>query len=453
MTLGTPISNGPQAQPVFATPGLKLNATTALAPPPTKPITPAPVAITQRQARSMMEFRKMLNANISQVTGRKVQVPEILAEEDLKLESMLEKLAPYHILQDSEHTSTALQKTDKLLDKALSCLVKRSENALTVANAILLKESHKAHHSPVEDRILLERMELDLQREVFEAEKKSFERAMKAFHRRDDSESDYEPDMSNIPVPRRGRKRRKRDPAETPARKQLLDVHGNPLAAEVITGLGKLAEFVPLNFDAEGQASRARLNLEKTKNDDSDSSALLIFSTDFASNHKTDSQRSATTASQTPSFDETYNLWQELMMQEQEEQFLRTDASPTNDVGLVHFRISLEAIFLSISFRDIIIGEFKFLVSELNGELSHEWSGLKYENGFSSYGTMREEVSEQSRSRNVSGGDAALIAAAQDLEAEFAAESMMSEENTAPQQHSEDPDIDAAIRSILTPTD
>lgn len=92
---------------------------------------------------------------------------------------LLEALAPYHVHQDADNTDEALLKVDRIIDDASTCLIERKRRVTDAIHAYWFRDSMFQLEPSLEDRVLVNRMMLELDRDVFETEKKEFEAALR----------------------------------------------------------------------------------------------------------------------------------------------------------------------------------------------------------------------------------------------------------------------------------
>ncbi|CAH8841809.1 unnamed protein product [Trichobilharzia szidati] len=229
-----------------------------------------PVALNLQQAARIGRLRAYLTNDLKLA----VEKPPVLSTSDTpKLPSpveLLEALAPYHVLNDADNTEEALNKVDKILEKSFNLLLEKKKETIETVNSLLFRESLQKLEPFLEDRLLLANMALDLERDIFTAEKEIFTEVTK--HDKEEvssnncnpavnpieSSKQEESTMSSKSTDHDDMMNRKRHSNKlTPILKHSTSLLPSPWCKL----LGPLAYLHPLTFDVNGKASVAEIQL------------------------------------------------------------------------------------------------------------------------------------------------------------------------------------------------
>ncbi|CAH8530071.1 unnamed protein product [Dicrocoelium dendriticum] len=381
---------------------------------------------------------------------------------------LLEALAPYHVHQDADNTDEALLKVNRIIENASICLSERKRRITDAVHAYWYRES--TLEPTLEDRVLVNRMMLELDRDVFEAEKKEFEEALKLSSPVGTVQTCE--DLSNdttISVPTTtstnvivnspcqtvlstsceqkptGPQRR----SEVPYLKHACSSLPPPWS----TLLGPVAYLRPRVFDAKGNASFSSFNFPVLsdgglKPDDSDVSVSAAV--------KPDEDMSPSTGTYSTVINDSSNKFSILRPPSPNDLDVKEDSSEDAEADLflgLGTRASRtcanECIMMDVTglLEDGVVGAAGALRARTRSVAFDETYDLWQE-------LMREEGIEMDEIKSMS------------LDISLDGSSALKDKNKASRQamengpndqvveiqHSEDPDLDAAIRSILSPS-
>ncbi|KAK4469087.1 hypothetical protein MN116_006675 [Schistosoma mekongi] len=174
---------------------------------------------------------------------------------------LLEALAPYHVLSDADNSKEALDKVDLILEKSVNFLLQKKKETIEAVNSLIFKESLHKLGPFIEDRLLVASMALDLERDIFTTEKEVFSEAS-ALHRDKDScvnEESSAVEVINEQSASSNSINDKRSPNKktTPILKHQVSLLPSPWCDL----LGPLAYLRPLIFDTDGKTAVAEINL------------------------------------------------------------------------------------------------------------------------------------------------------------------------------------------------
>ncbi|CAH8509595.1 unnamed protein product [Heterobilharzia americana] len=412
-----------------------------------------PVALNLQQAARIGRLRAYLTNDLKMA----VEKPPVLRNNDAsQLPSpleLLEALAPYHVLDDADNTKKALDKVDRILEESVNLLLQRKKETIEAVNSLIFKESLHKLEPFLEDRLLLANMALDLERDIFTIEKEIFAEASKC----DETvasdicntgsnvfESMNEECVLNKPTDD-GRKRP--NSKLTPILKHSTSLLPPPWCKL----LGPLAYLHPLTFDANGRTTVAEIKLpsEEPKYVSPQENTTHIQSQSYVNSPNdviiTDSTSKSNTAipphcehnSTTVTGDDDING--ESSDEAEADRLLglgistnrpKIDKNSVN--GLLEDGTSIEGI-KNHSECDEFDEAYEFwqeLMHERDISIGDMNSGL-LENNFDNESNSMDEPPNKSL-RLLDNGQS---------------------HNASAVQHSEDPDIDAAIRSILSTSD
>ncbi|KAF8571814.1 hypothetical protein P879_01360 [Paragonimus westermani] len=189
---------------------------------------------------------------------------------------LLEALASYHLYQDADNTKEAMLKVDRILEDATNLLRDRKRRIIEAVHAEFYRETMHQQESWLEDRLLCANMALDLEREVFESEKKVFlelkhvdhmpnslENNVKTSHEQpvEDASASTITDANSLDglsmYVKATLKNRRRKLPEVPILKYPVSLLPPPWSDR----LGPLAYLRPLTFDPDGNAKFASIHL------------------------------------------------------------------------------------------------------------------------------------------------------------------------------------------------
>ncbi|KAL7062662.1 hypothetical protein AAHC03_044 [Spirometra sp. Aus1] len=227
--LMSPQSANPAVRP---TPAVSVSASPSAAPSVIRP-----PALTVQQASRMTNLRSMLHSDHRRAVARPAADTQTCTEEEPKKEKrlptpeeLLELLLPYHTFQDLDNTPQAMEKVDTVLEKALHQLNKRKRQTESAVASIMYSEKWRRVDFDYADRLVVSKMALDLDQDIFTAEKAACESFLAALDR-------------EYPLPSSG-------------------LAENPCAATKPKSFRELldsAQFEPLTFDETGNARPASI--------------------------------------------------------------------------------------------------------------------------------------------------------------------------------------------------
>ncbi|BHF61755.1 hypothetical protein SprV_0100473100 [Sparganum proliferum] len=153
-----------------------------------------PPALTVQQASRMTNLRSMLHSDHRRAVARPAitaadtqtctEEGEQKKEERLPTpEELLELLLPYHTFQDLDNTPQAMEKVDTVLEKALNQLNKRKRQTESAVASIMYSEKWRRVDFDYADRLVVSKMALDLDQDIFTAEKAACESFLAALDR------------------------------------------------------------------------------------------------------------------------------------------------------------------------------------------------------------------------------------------------------------------------------
>ncbi|KAF6778723.1 hypothetical protein AHF37_01563 [Paragonimus kellicotti] len=189
---------------------------------------------------------------------------------------LLETLASYHLYQDADNTEEAMLKVDRILEDATNLLRDRKRRIIEAVHAEFYRETMHQQETWLEDRLLCANMALDLEREVFESEKKVFMELKHVDHMQNPLENDvktaYEQPVEDTSASvitdadsldglsmyvKATLKNRRRKLPKVPILKYPVSLLPLPWSDR----LGPLAYLRPLTFDQDGNAKFASIHL------------------------------------------------------------------------------------------------------------------------------------------------------------------------------------------------
>ncbi|VDL98167.1 unnamed protein product [Schistocephalus solidus] len=150
-----------------------------------------PPALTVQQASRMTNLRSMLHADHRRAVVRPTVTAADTEDGDKEKkekqlptpEELLELLLPYHTFQDLDNTPQAMEKVDTILEKALNQLNKRKRQTESAVASIMYSEKWRRVDFDYADRLVVSKMALDLDRDIFTAEKAACESFLAALDR------------------------------------------------------------------------------------------------------------------------------------------------------------------------------------------------------------------------------------------------------------------------------
>ncbi|CAL8098725.1 unnamed protein product [Calicophoron daubneyi] len=242
-----------------------------------------PSAFSIQQATRLGRMRSMLASDMKRSVER---IPAECDRSDtghrlLTPLELLEALAPYHILRDGDNTDEALLKVDQILDDSLAVLLRKKHEAIQAVNALLFKETMKME-THLEEKVILANMALSLERDVFTAEKTEYAEIIQLVpdmpcektananvnnkkhsnsqnesnsnHQFDDSSASDKMIISRV--------------QQKPSTVNYLKYPSSLLPSPWPNLFGPLANLRPLTFDTDGNAKWASLNLPEKSDPD-----------------------------------------------------------------------------------------------------------------------------------------------------------------------------------------
>ncbi|VDQ01354.1 unnamed protein product [Trichobilharzia regenti] len=393
-----------------------------------------------------------------------VERPPVLSTSDTsKLPTpveLLEALAPYHVLNDADNTEEALNKVDKILEKSVNLLLEKKKETIEAVNSLLFRESLQKLEPFLEDRLLLANMALDLERDIFNAEKEIFTEVTK--HDKEVSSNNCNPNVNPIESSKQDEStdennvnRKRQSQKFTPILKHSTSL----LPAPWCKLLGPLAYLHPLTFDVNGKTSVAEIQLPTEEpecisldddDDDGDDdtknqSQSFVNSSTFQSNPMIQSSHSennnstiVTTRNNNNNDDEEIN--DESSDEAEADRLLglgiplvnrsKMDKNSTNGLLLDEDNRPIEGIIKKCEEFDEAYDFWQELMHERDMHIEDMNTSL-LENTFNDDSNSMDEPPNKSL-RLLDNGQSHSVSTV---------------------QHSEDPDIDAAIRSILSTSD
>ncbi|THD25719.1 hypothetical protein D915_003252 [Fasciola hepatica] len=226
----------------------------------TSPPGRAALGLSLQQAARLSRMRAYLSHDLKSAVEKPSSMDICFETPPLPTE-LLQNLASYHVLRDADNTDEALEKVERVLDTSIGLLFERKRQTIQAVDALLFKQTMEQLQPPVEDRLLLSQMALDLERDVLASEKQDFSEVL--------AETD---ETGSAKVPRTNLNSGLIQDTE------LLDLdtdqkpiylrHSTSLLPAVWQSmLGSLAFLRPLAFDASGCAKYASIDLPSTPND------------------------------------------------------------------------------------------------------------------------------------------------------------------------------------------
>ncbi|TGZ66088.1 hypothetical protein CRM22_005537 [Opisthorchis felineus] len=236
-------------------------------------------AVCSKQVQRLSRMRANLVNDLKYSTAKLSDLDAQMAGRAQPLTSiqLLELLAHYHIHQDADNTKEALLKVDKILEESSVVLMGRKRHMIEAVNSQLYLDNTRLLNDTTEDRLLLAQMALDLERDVFEAEKNIFSIANKELS-----------DVNGVPSECKHNNFDSRvssssplaDTLDSSVPEQPLPVHRRKLPDPVYlkhsssalpppwsTLLGPLAYLRPLEFTPDGSTRFATINLPELPNE------------------------------------------------------------------------------------------------------------------------------------------------------------------------------------------
>ncbi|CAH8475018.1 unnamed protein product [Schistosoma turkestanicum] len=230
-----------------------------------------PVALNIQQAAKIGRLRAYLTNDLRLAVDKP---PTLQTSDSTKLPTpleLLEALAPYHVLNDADNTKEALDKVDLILEKSVNLLLQKKKETIEAVNSIIFKESLHKLEPYLEDRLLLANMALDLERDIFTAEKEIFAEVSTCdkiencidISDRDDhnNNSNNNIESSNdqsISTHKINSDKKRFNKQFTPS---ILKHSVSLLPSPWCNLLGPLAYLRPLNFDSQGNTTIAEIQL------------------------------------------------------------------------------------------------------------------------------------------------------------------------------------------------
>nr|CAH8841900.1 unnamed protein product [Trichobilharzia regenti] len=418
-----------------------------------------PVALNLQQAARIGRLRAYLTNDLKLAVER----PPVLSTSDTsKLPTpveLLEALAPYHVLNDADNTEEALNKVDKILEKSVNLLLEKKKETIEAVNSLLFRESLQKLEPFLEDRLLLANMALDLERDIFNAEKEIFTEVTK--HDKEVSSNNCNPNVNPIESSKQDEStdennvnRKRQSQKFTPILKHSTSL----LPAPWCKLLGPLAYLHPLTFDVNGKTSVAEIQLPTEEpecisldddDDDGDDdtknqSQSFVNSSTFQSNpmiqssHSENNNSTIVTTRNNNNDDEEIN--DESSDEAEADRLLglgiplvnrsKMDKNSTNGLLLDEDNRPIEGIIKKCEEFDEAYDFWQELMHERDMHIEDMNTSL-LENTFNDDSNSMDEPPNKSL-RLLDNGQSHSVSTV---------------------QHSEDPDIDAAIRSILSTSD
>ncbi|KAH8859116.1 Phosphopantothenate--cysteine ligase 2 [Schistosoma japonicum] len=430
-----------------------------------------PVALNIQQAARIGRLRAYLTNDLRLA----VEKPTLQTNDNdpTKLPSpleLLEALAPYHVLSDADNSKEALDKVDLILEKSVNFLLQKKKETIEAVNSLIFKESLHKLGPFIEDRLLVASMALDLERDVFTTEKEVFSEAL-ALHSDKDSCVDGESSAMEVTNEQSVLNSSINDKWST--NKKTTPILKHPvslLPSPWCDLLGPLAYLRPLKFDTDGKTAVAEINLPLENpectalNKDNSNNGTKVKTQSFS----VSSNEHALLMDSTTSISNTVILLPYSGVESQ----TTTTTIVTKDDEDLNDESSDEAeadrlLGLGIP---LIISRSKLDKNSANGLLDDNHRPITTAEDMKNYSECDEfddayafwQELMHDRDINIADMHTRLI------ENNFDNESNSMDEppnkslrlldngqthNLSAVQHSEDPDIDAAIRSILSTTD
>ncbi|CAH8504037.1 unnamed protein product [Schistosoma rodhaini] len=443
-----------------------------------------PVALNIQQAARIGRLRAYLTNDLRLAVDKP---PTLQANDPTKLPSpleLLEALAPYHVLNDADNTKEALDKVDLILEKSVNLLLQKKKETIEAVNSLIFKESLHELEPFLEDRLLVANMALDLERDVFTTEKEIFAEALNGdkkencvdIHNDDNNkelsivESVNKQSISNKCIDDKRHLNKK----ITPILKHSVSLLPSPWCDL----LGPLAYLRPLNFDTNGNTTVAEIKLP------SNDSEFTIHNENRNTHTQiqsfTDSSSNNVILMNSISESNTVNLPNNLLLEKHNDydEDVNDESSDeaeadrllglgggcsSNSSGIPPLMINRSKLLDNNSTNGLLdnnnhqsTGSIRNH-SECDGGGDDDGDDGEFDEAYAFWQELMHE-----RSINIEDMNAGLI------ENNFDNESNLLDEppnkslrlldngqthNLPTVQHSEDPDIDAAIRSILSTTD
>ncbi|CAH8502828.1 unnamed protein product [Schistosoma curassoni] len=255
-----------------------------------------PVALNIQQAARIGRLRAYLTNDLRLAVDKP---PTLQTNDPTKLPSpleLLEALAPYHVLNDADNTKEALDKVDLILEKSVNLLLQKKKETIEAVNSLIFKESLYKLEPFLEDRLLVANMALDLERDVFTTEKEIFAEALN-FDKKENCVDIHNDDNDKKPIivesvneqsisNKYSDDKRHLNKKITPILKHSVSLLPSPWCDL----LGPLAYLRPLNFDTNGNTTVAEIKLpstdsEFTVHNENNTHAQIQSSTDSSSNN------------------------------------------------------------------------------------------------------------------------------------------------------------------------
>ncbi|CAH8495704.1 unnamed protein product [Schistosoma intercalatum] len=255
-----------------------------------------PVALNIQQAARIGRLRAYLTNDLRLAVDKP---PTLQTNDPTKLPSpleLLEALAPYHVLSDADNTKEALDKVDLILEKSVNLLLQKKKETIEAVNSLIFKESLYKLEPFLEDRLLVANMALDLERDVFTTEKEIFAEALN-FDKKENCVDIHNDDNDKKPIivesangqsisNKYSDDKRHLNKKITPILKHSVSLLPSPWCDL----LGPLAYLRPLNFDTNGNTTVAEIKLpsndsEFTVHNENNTHAQIQSSTDSSSNN------------------------------------------------------------------------------------------------------------------------------------------------------------------------
>uniref|UniRef100_A0A095A107 Uncharacterized protein n=1 Tax=Schistosoma haematobium TaxID=6185 RepID=A0A095A107_SCHHA len=255
-----------------------------------------PVALNIQQAARIGRLRAYLTNDLRLAVDKP---PTLQTNDPTKLPSpleLLEALAPYHVLNDADNTKEALDKVDLILEKSVNLLLQKKKETIEAVNSLIFKESLHKLEPFLEDRLLVANMALDLERDVFTTEKEIFAEALN-FDKKENCVDIHNDDNDKKPIivesvneqsisNKYSDDKRHLNKKITPILKHSVSLLPSPWCDL----LGPLAYLRPLNFDTNGNTTVAEIKLpsndsELTVHNENNTHAQIQSSTDSSSNN------------------------------------------------------------------------------------------------------------------------------------------------------------------------
>ncbi|VDP76371.1 unnamed protein product [Echinostoma caproni] len=223
------------------------------------PPTRAVLGLSLQQAARLSRMRACLSHDLKASVEKPSLDMENMEKPPLPTE-LLQTLASYHVLRDADNTEEALNKVEKVLDTSIALLFERKRQTIRAVDALLFRQTMEQLQPPVEDRLLLAQMALDLDRDVLASERQDFSEVLAESE--DDVLRESKTNFNGDAV----RKIDSPNPA-TDRKGGYLRHATSVLSPAWQSMLGPLAFLRPLVFDSNGRASYASLDLPATEND------------------------------------------------------------------------------------------------------------------------------------------------------------------------------------------